>query len=402
MNTAQHGLEGTLGDDLPLLTDRRLLALGFFAIGIILGSVAIYLITSRPLLGQLGQLQKQMSEMESSLKLLVGERGQAWEAGHLLSDLKSLSTQIEEARATVRNLRDLQTELAEQGRHTAAAGEALTKLTKLQDLALSQEQVTDAASQTLKEMTEIQQRLIDEHTNTPKAHETLADLERVRHDLTELLALKAQIAKNTTDLDTARTTATALVTLKNDLAANTQNLEAARTNAQQIFEMQEELKAHSADLADASTNLEKLVEIKDKLIDQTPAVADALQNLEILNDFREELTEQILALNQMREGLIQIVLMESSINRVAKLLEPLAQISNVRRLSDQEMRNAARTILDSRSPRLGSQRDALPDLHREAAADPFIEANKSSTRLPDDVQRDSTVPAPLELPVQRN
>jgi hypothetical protein len=399
MNTASTHPDDAISEDFPLLTDRRILALGFFAIGIILGSIAIYLVTSRPLFGQLVQMQKQISEMESNLKLLVGERGNAWEAGHLLSDLKSLNHQIDEARTTVRNLRELQTQLAEQGRQTAAATEALGKLTRLQDVALAQEKSISAANSTLKEMADIQQSLIDEHVNTPKARETLADLERVRRDLGELLALKALIAKNSTDIEAATATAGELFALKNELAANSQNLETARSNANRMFEMQDELNSHAADLRDAAGSLDKLVEIKDKLIDQTPAVVDAMQNLEILTDFREELADQIRSLNRMREDLVQIVLMEGSINRVAKLLEPLSQISNVRRLSEQEMRNAARTILDNRTPRLSRNSDSFPSLHRDTAVDLFDETDNRPSQV--EIQRKSTDLAPLELPVSK-
>jgi len=75
---------------------------------------------------------------------------------------------------------------------------------------------------------------------------------------------------------------------------------------------------------------------------------------------------------EMREGLMQIVLMENTLGRVARLLEPLSQIANVRRLSDQELRAAARSILDNRSTRISSKPEALQKVPQEAANDPFL------------------------------
>lgn len=401
LDTARNNLEITASDDALMLAEKKTLVWGFFLIGMVIGFVAVYVIVAQPMFGQLAQMQRQITEVESSMKLLVGERNQAWEAGHLLSDLKSLGDQIHEARATVRGIRNLRNELIEESRQTGAAAEALAKLTELQAFALEQEELTNSATHTLEEMADLQQRLIDEHASTPKAQETLSDLERVRRDLAELLALKSQIVQNAGDLAAAKSTAGELLSLKNDIVAGGENLEAARSSANRMFVMQDELKSHGEELSEAFTSLDRLVEIKDKLVDQTPAVADAVQNLEILSDFREELTSQIRSLTQMREGLMQIVLMESSIGRVAKLLEPLSQIANVRRLSEQDLRAAARSILDNRSPRLGNNHDSVQEISREAANDPFHDANHKSAQS-QELQRDGTVPPPVELPITNN
>jgi hypothetical protein len=401
LDTTHNNLECSVRDDAPLLIEKNTLVWGFFLIGVVIGFVAVYIIVAQPMFGQLAQLQRQISEVDSSLKLLVGERNQAWEAGHLLSDLKALRSQIRDARVTVREIRGLRKELTEEAQQTGAASEALTKLSRLQDFALEQQELTDSASRTLGEMADIQQRLVDEHAGTPKAEETLFDLDRVRHDLAELLALKTQITQNATGLAAAKSTAEELLSLKNDLVTGSQNMDEARSTANRLFVMQDELKSHGEELSDAFTSLDRLVELKDKLVDQTPAVADAVQNLEILSDFREELGSQIRSLTQMREGLMQIVLMETTIGRVAKLLEPLSQISNVRRLSDQELRAAARSILDNRSTRLGSNRDSLHDIPHEAANDPFSGPDSKSARS-QEIQRDGTVPPPVPLPVNTN
>jgi hypothetical protein len=52
--------------------------------------------------------------------------------------------------------------------------------------------------------------------------------------------------------------------------------------------------------------------------------------------------------------------------RIARALEPLAQIANVRRLGDEELRAAAKAILDNRSTRLGSRTSAPRELSRTA------------------------------------
>ena len=45
-------------------------------------------------------------------------------------------------------------------------------------------------------------------------------------------------------------------------------------------------------------------------------------------------------------------MLEPSVNKVAQVLQPLTDISNLRRLDDNEVRAAARIILDRRNARL--------------------------------------------------
>ena len=106
-----------------------------------------------------------------------------------------------------------------------------------------------------------------------------------------------------------------------------------------------------------------------------------MQNLEILSDFQDELAEQIRQLGGMRQNLMEIVMLESTIGRVAKIIEPLVQIGNVRRLSDTELRDAARVILEKRgATRTASKADA-------------------EQHLLDTPAEDDKVPMPVELPL---
>ena len=51
----------------------------------------------------------------------------------------------------------------------------------------------------------------------------------------------------------------------------------------------------------------------------------------------------------MRRSLIEIGMMETTVSRVSRMMKPLVELGNLRRLSDDEMRQAARSILDGRT-----------------------------------------------------
>jgi hypothetical protein len=397
LDTARHNLNSAIGDDSSLVPKNTMIW-AFFLVGVVVGFVAVYLLVAQPLFAQLNQMQRQVAALDADIESLAGVRHQAWEAGNLLSDLKGLKIQLHDARGTVREIRALRQDLLEESRHTAAASNALGSLAKLQEFALDQQDLASPAARSLEQLAQIQKRLVLEHAGTPRAEETLADLDRVRHDLTELLALKAQIAANGAGVASARSTAGELLSLKDQIVAGGQGTEEARTNANRLFVLQEELASQGAAIPDAFSSLDRLLEIKDKLVEQTPAVADAVQNLEILTDFQEEFGEQIRGLGQMREHLMQLVLLEGTLGRVAKMLEPLSQIANVRRLGDRELREAARSILENRATRISSKPEAPRQLPHDAVT------------LPSDLSRDDTaedtesgaVPPPLPLPLTTN
>lgn len=422
LDTARNNLNDAIGEDSVSLNAKNTMIWGIFLVGVVIGFVAVYLVVAQPMFAQLEQMQRQMATLDTEMQSLVGARNHAWETGNLLADLKSLKNQLHDSRATVRDIRLLRQDLLEEAKHTAKASSALFDMAKLQEFALDQHDLTSPAARSLEQLAQIQKRLVQEHAGTPKAEETLADLSRVRSDLAELLILKAQIAINGADVaaarttagellslkdqivskgqdaEAARTTADELLSLKDQIVTKGQDTEAARTNANRLFVLQDELKTQGADLPDAFSSLDRLIEIKDKLVDQTPAVADAVQNLEIISDFQEEFGEQIRALGRMREGLLQIVLMEGTLAKVAKILEPLSQIANVRRLSDRELREAARSILENRSTRISAKPGAPRHLPNEAAIDPFDQpfGNSGSTNEGSEA---GPVPPPQTLPL---
>jgi hypothetical protein len=107
----------------------------------------------------------------------------------------------------------------------------------------------------------------------------------------------------------------------------------------------------------AQNALQALIEMKTRLMSQTEEVADAIQSLEILVDFQAEFEERIAGLGKMRQGLLELMLLETTIGKVTHALEPMMQLGNIRRLGDSEIREAARVILEHRNTRISQKHD---------------------------------------------
>ena len=90
---------------------------------------------------------------------------------------------------------------------------------------------------------------------------------------------------------------------------------------------------------------------------QTRGVAEAIQTLEVLSGFRDELGAQIQSLAGLRHDLVELSLMETSVAKVARMMKPLVEMGNLRRLSNDELRHVARSILEGRTTTRVSNND---------------------------------------------
>lgn len=64
------------------------------------------------------------------------------------------------------------------------------------------------------------------------------------------------------------------------------------------------------------------------------------------------MTTHVESLAGLRRALVDIAMMETTVGKVARVLEPLTEISSLRRMGQTEIRAAARSILDARASRL--------------------------------------------------
>ena len=116
-----------------------------------------------------------------------------------------------------------------------------------------------------------------------------------------------------------------------------------------MLKIQEKLIDEELNIASSEENLDGLLKIQTTLVAQTRNIADAIQTLEVLSAFREELGAQIQGLSGVRHDLVELSLMETTLAKVVRIMKPLVEMGNLRRMSDEELRHAARSILEGRT-----------------------------------------------------
>ena len=117
-----------------------------------------------------------------------------------------------------------------------------------------------------------------------------------------------------------------------------------------------------------------MLRLQAELGQQTDRVASAIHNLELLDDFQSEVSTHVQSLAGLRRTLVELAMMETTVGRVAQVMAPLTELSNLRRLSQSEVREAARVILNGRTTRLSHSANPIQDA---------IEANIESSTISD-------------------
>lgn len=337
----------------------------------------------RPMMREMASLKSNIVSMQHDMESLVGVHNQAWETNNLLSSLKAQYRQIEDGRASIDSIKRLNEELESETAKLSKAFASLDQLISIKNQVLKQSDTNATAQANLDQLIALQDRVSTNSEETQRAFVAVNGLIRLRDtakveiesvdsaitSVRQLGELKREVIEKGDSVTTARDQLSDLVALKNDLYEEASNISDARRVADDLIALKNDMSSTAAiqqadrlinlrntlssvDSSSAKSNLDDLVGLQDKLNSQTKQVSEAVQTLELLTDLGDQLKEQVDATGSMRKSLMEIVLLESTVNRVARVLEPLTQLGNLRRLSDDELRDAARSVIDARQSRI--------------------------------------------------
>jgi hypothetical protein len=181
------------------------------------------------------------------------------------------------------------------------------------------------------------------------------EMDAARTALEGLIALRDALTDSAPLVEAAQVVGDQLIALQQSLADQAGTVESAREQADGLIALQDRLNQASIDCSLADRNLSGMIALETRLTAQTGNVANAIQALDVLTGFQEEFATQVQSLGEMRHSLIELSLLETSVTKAVRLLQPLLELGNVRRLSDDELRSAAQRILEGRATRISQQ-----------------------------------------------
>ena len=351
-----------------------------------------------PLKGKLDGIQARLDESEANMKKLVAGRDSVWKTNNLLTSIEEQAGHVRKVQKSVADIQNLRSSIQREAESSSVAMAALDRISAVQDRLVAGQQQTLQASTQITKLDELLTKIVHGSENAEVANNSVDGIvalqnrviaasnnyEQASEGITKLADLTQRMAAQTEELkiastrfdefvgltnsiqvaafnlESAKTTVSEMNTLKDQLVASGEKLTVAQDNARVLVAMHDTLTSDSLQLETSRRNLDSLVAMGTSLSSQSQHVAEAIQNLEIMDDFRTELATHVKSLEGVRRTMMDIVMMESTLSRVAQVVEPLTQIGNLRRLSDDEMREAARVILDRRVTRF-SQSDSQPE-----------------------------------------
>lgn len=387
------------------------------AAGIFASYVGMHTFIARPLANRVEELSAAVVALQTGMRQLADQRDDVTAANDLLTSLTLQTERLRGARVAVEQVRRLQREVQQQAE---AAGEALIVLQdvdRLQKEVLAQSQQLGSLYGAVDRMSAVGGRIIE---LTDTATEQVAGIDRADQSLRQLGALKRRVAIESQGIDTAQTqlsrlvglkkavehvgrdgvdlartyiaalaelkqrvmaagedidrakgVGTALISLQDDIANQESNVIIAREHADQLLALKDTLTERSAeDVAIAGQNLDQLIALEQRLAGQDGTIRTAIESLELLADLQTEFRDRVQELDGIRRGLTELVVLESTVARTVRALQPLTQLTDLDRLDPQAVREVARSMLDARTRRIAAHDTADPVGNEPSKSEP--------------------------------
>jgi len=285
---------------------------------------------------------------------------------------------LDAAKTAVTSFGQFANQTIEQGKTIEPATVALTQLAEVRDQAIATGQESDSALQAISGLATVTQAATIAGSNTETAVASiqgLGDLKsaviaqqaqtvEARNQLVEMATVQKSLIEQNASTASAANAVAALTDLKTQIAGSVMNVELAQSNANQLVELNQTL-AQQTQIDTAAKNLTGLVEIEHSLAGQSRQIASSVESLQLLSGLQGEFNDQITQLETIQRGFTELLLMESSVARAVKMVQPLAELGNLRRNNEPEIRAAAREIINRRETRMAEEKSKYDAVTRE-------------------------------------
>jgi DNA repair exonuclease SbcCD ATPase subunit len=374
--------------------------------GVALGLAFMQVLVARTVTTRVDQLAREVAQTRQQVAALAGSHDDVNRTNDLLSLLNRQRDELRHANESVAELRRLRARVGQEGTQLTESMGVLDRIRKLQSEIVAQIPQLDQSTRAVAAATALQKRVSEMARSLPaqaagiaEAEASLAqladlkqrvlnfnsDLPAAREQLEGLAVLMKGLANSNDKMLLAKAAASELLAMKNMLIVESEDIDRSQRNAEQLIGLNDTLmQAKQIQVDEAANNLNAMIKIQQRLAGQTRMIAGNVDNLDLLADFQLVLGEQLGKMDGLRRQLTDLVLMESSIARAAQTLAPLAQLGTMKNLDEEEVREAARVILNRRASRSDTTRTA------DGAAGDVI-----SISSPDEVFEEPARPAPV-------
>ncbi|TWT59469.1 hypothetical protein [Rubinisphaera italica] len=338
--------------------------------GLVFGLFGMYLTVTKPMTERMHTLESEIAMMQSEMHMLVGTRDDLWKTNDLLTGLRQQQRQMSEVQQSLASIRKMRDDVLALSSGQDVAMNTLDNLASMQTVLKTQSESIAQSQDSLAHMVSMNEHVV---RLGKSANITRQDLLAADQVMADVQHVTERMSKQAEGMNEASMVLTAMDDLTNKIVAKKSNLEESNEILTkidglhaQIIKQQEAipeaeqslarmaaleaklLEQNQEDLTKASVNLQEMMTFQKDLATDNTRITSAIQTVELLEDFQLELEHQAALLSNMRSELQEITILKSTVEDTLAVLKPLIQLSDLRRLSDVEVRDAARVILDRR------------------------------------------------------
>ncbi|GIT29032.1 MAG: hypothetical protein Ct9H300mP1_10780 [Planctomycetaceae bacterium] len=272
----------------------------------------------KPLARQLAGVRRNLIRVEKDMADLVGARDAIWETSDLLAGIQDQSDRLDATEPRSRQTRGFR-EQVENAQPDSTRHVVCGAVVRLQDRIVDESADHQAAMTALNRLVQLRDVAV-----------TGVERKRPCRDPGDPAQGFAD------DLDQAHGKIEQLVDPRDAILRGGQDTDEARATLDQLVLLQDSLNTHASDVAVAKKNLSTLLALGESLRTRSNDIASAVESVEVLADLKRDIHEHVQSLSGMRRELMEVVLLQSTVARVVRILGPLSELADLRRLSPRE------------------------------------------------------------------
>jgi hypothetical protein len=324
--------------------------------GLMLGVAGTALLMSRSTMMELREVRAGIGELNRDLALMAGLRDQWALASEVSTELKHTKRELDEARAALVTIRSLRDELKAEARETASARRSIELLAKMRNeiQSLGSGWESELAHLAVERRAVEQSRLARQELSRE-----MALLRNAQRKMAGLNQLVAETVRQGMDVDVARRSLGQLSQMKSDIIRQSHDIEFARQRTDSILDVVRQLRNEGAELGSACDQMKRLGELTQRIDSSSHDLAAAVETLDLLTGFRVELGAEARKISGMKQTLSDVAIMAGMTERILESMEPAARRQVLSEQSSEEIRSAARGILERRKKEEGASESNL-------------------------------------------
>ena len=308
--------------------------------GVALTILALHVVVTRPLMGKIDSLNRQVVTMQQELDAVAGSQENAWRTNDLLTALTIQAERLDSADLALSRFDGLATRMDDLNERvvtlatvTENAFAVVDEFDQLHDRLAAAAGTSGAIRRDLRDIEIVTDRIDELANQTPKHRDALDVLHMQSSEMT---AIATQLDMETRTISNAKNTLGTLTAIASKLDAT--ETERAATTAEGLINIAGRIESDgSALLGPAGNVIANLKVATSGLEEQDERLESLVETADVLQDFEAEMLRHIQGLETMRRELVEFAMMDSTIDRVAQSLAPLTELANLRRLQSDDL-----------------------------------------------------------------